>query len=307
MEQISGKISVIIPVFNAEQTLEDCLDSLSNQTYTNFDIILVNDGSTDNSLTVIKKLQEKESRIKCINTKNGGVSTARNIGLSAADGEFIAFLDADDRMHSTMLEKMHQAITEYVADVAVCRYATDEKESPPDGNIMLMDKDELLQEMMLPKRDIAAFVWNRLYRAKIIKENHIQFDKRIKVCEDTLFNFMVQECCKKIVVVDVPLYCYRINSEGAMFKPQFNKNKLTANVAYEYLLMHVAKGAVRDHIEIACMLYNEILLFQVYKYKYKLDKKDRKEIKRKLRLAPKKFLRSEVDFKYKLAYVLLVI
>ena len=125
MEKI--KISVIVPVFNAEKYLKMCLNSLVSQTLKNIEIICIDDGSTDNSLAILDKFKSKDDRIKIIKQKNYGVSMARNNGISEAQGEYIGFVDADDWVDKDFFEKLYNATQKYNADIATAGYLGEER------------------------------------------------------------------------------------------------------------------------------------------------------------------------------------
>ena len=120
---MSSKVSVVIPVYNTQKYLDQCLGSILFQTYRNLEIICVNDGSTDNSLAILQKYAKFDKRIKIIDQKNMGISPARNEGMKVATGEFIIFFDSDDFFDSTMMEEMVMKAEEYDADIAVCSYS----------------------------------------------------------------------------------------------------------------------------------------------------------------------------------------
>ena len=117
---MNPQISVIVPIYNVEKYLAKCIDSIINQTLTNIEIILVNDGSTDNSRKIIDKYDKKDSRIKVIHKKNGGQGSARNAGLDIAKGEYIGFVDSDDWIDSNMYENLYNAAISNNADIVVC-------------------------------------------------------------------------------------------------------------------------------------------------------------------------------------------
>ena len=112
------KFSIITPVFNTESYLEQCLESILNQTYKNFEIICINDASTDNSLSILKDYAKNDSRIRIINKENGGISAARNSGINAAMGDFLSFIDSDDWIDLDFFEKLYLAAKKYSADIA---------------------------------------------------------------------------------------------------------------------------------------------------------------------------------------------
>ena len=119
-ESMTDLVSVIVPIYKVEKYLGKCVDSIINQTYKNLEIILVDDGSPDNSGKICDEYAKKDNRIKVIHKENGGLSSARNAGLDVATGEFIAFVDSDDRIHLDFVEKLYRAIKEENADIASC-------------------------------------------------------------------------------------------------------------------------------------------------------------------------------------------
>ena len=115
-------ISVVVPIYNVEKYLKTCIETIIKQTYKNIEIILVNDGSTDNSLQICNEFKEKEKRIKVINKKNGGLSDARNIGLKKAKGKYICFIDSDDFINEKYIEELHSLIIKNNAQIAICSF-----------------------------------------------------------------------------------------------------------------------------------------------------------------------------------------
>ena len=114
------EISVVVPVYNVEKYLKQCLDSILVQTFSNIEIICVNDGSTDNSRKILEEYKKRDFRIKIVDKKNGGLSSARNAGMKVATGEFYSFIDSDDWIDKTMLEKLYENITALNTDISIC-------------------------------------------------------------------------------------------------------------------------------------------------------------------------------------------
>ena len=117
-----SKISIIVPVYNVESYLSNCIDSILNQTFKDFELILVNDGSTDKSLEICKHYKNMDDRIFIIDKKNGGLSSARNAGLDIIKGEYIGFVDSDDYIHPQMYELLYKQIIENEADISMCEF-----------------------------------------------------------------------------------------------------------------------------------------------------------------------------------------
>lgn len=302
------KVSVIIPIYNAKATILECLNALISQTYRQIEIILVDDGSTDGSKDEIESLIEKDKRISYYRKNNEGVSAARNMGLMKAKGKYIMFVDADDVVHCEMIKTMVTAYEKSNADLVVCKYTINKEDinnKNKNYSVTKMDRNSYLQETFIPTKQIAAFVWNRLYKADLISIQNLCFAEQIKVCEDTLFNYCYAMKCDKIVAIDTPLYFYNINDNSAMFSAKFNSNKLTANLAYDYMLSNEKNKRIISYIEISCMQFNEIVNLQIIMQNIPVGEDVKRDIKHRLRLNAKAFLKANISFKYKLAYPIL--
>lgn len=212
-------ISVIIPVYNAGKYFNHCIESIVNQTYKNLEIIIVDDGSTDETPKSCDEWAKKDKRIKVIHKKNGGASSARNVGIDNAVGEYIGFVDADDYIDSDMYEVMLSQIIEHNADAARCgiiREADDGKKedwTTGDCSIKEVNTKDLLSDVGEGLGILPVSPCNKLYKAECI--GSIRFDTRFKFAEDTLFNFQVSKNIKKMVYNDVCRYHYILNYNSA--------------------------------------------------------------------------------------------
>lgn len=295
---MSRKVSVIVPCYNASGTLERCIRSLLDQTCGDFEIITVNDGSSDGTSDVLRRLSEEDDRIIILDQENAGVSAARNNGMKVAHGEYISFVDADDYVEPVFLERLINSISD--ADIAVCHYITEAADERRSSDTVSVE--DLYREMFLPQDNIAAFVWNRLYRASIIKEFALKFDEKIYACEDTLFNFMYMKNVSKAGICREYLYHYVINPDSAMFGKGFNERKISANIAYGYMLDEAAGKPQKSLIESAAMWFNLILKRQIYKSRYVPEPEELAAINRMLRLNVWAFMEAPIPLKYKVAY-----
>lgn len=209
-------ISVIVPVYNVEQYLDKCVESIVNQTYKNLEIILVDDSSPDNSALICDKWAKRDKRIIVIHKENGGVSSARNAGLDIASGEFIGFVDSDDYIESDMYEKLIEAIEKYDSDVAVCGFIS--KNNKVEFQKSCVYSSSEAKRIMFNNRDFPAFEGyscNKLYRADLINNNDIRFNEKYLICEDTLFNFNVFNYSSKVSVINYCGYNYVYRSDSA--------------------------------------------------------------------------------------------
>ena len=219
-----NKISVIIPVYNVENYLSKCLDSVCNQTLKDIEIICVNDGSTDNSLNILNEYAKKDSRIKIISKENGGQATARNLGIKKVQGEYISFIDSDDFIEQDMLERLYIKAKDNNLDISMCKIATYDNQTKEI-------KDNVWYYMLGVFRDfekdifnhkdtkeftcnIAVTPYNKIYKTSLIKDNNILFPEGL-IFEDEKFFFDVYLRAKKISIVDEFLYYYRVNRKGS--------------------------------------------------------------------------------------------
>ena len=201
-------ISVIIPVYNVEQYLDRCINSIVNQTYTNLEIILVDDGSPDNCPTMCDKWAEKDNRIKVIHKENGGLSDARNAGLASATGKYIAFVDSDDWIDLNYVAFLYDALIKNNADISVCNYreTSDYDEQTNNDNIRIHSFDNF--ETMKKQSEanyFKAVVWNKLYKKCLLSNNPFKIGK---YHEDEFFTYKILAKATKVVHINAELYFY---------------------------------------------------------------------------------------------------
>lgn len=225
-------ISVIVPVYNVEKYLDYCVGSIINQTYKNLEIILVDDGSSDNCPVMCDIWAKKDVRIKVVHKKNGGLSEARNVGLSIATGNFIAFVDSDDWIDLRYIEYLYNAIRHTKAEIVACNMRKVYKE--PEN--MSTEEDMPEEEIATPEEAICdilnncrfrAVVWNKLYQHEIIKDEKFEIG-----CfhEDEFFSYRIIDKAQKLAYIDIPLYNYR-QREGSIMS-SFSLHHLDVLDAY---------------------------------------------------------------------------
>lgn len=202
-------ISVIVPVYNVEKYLSRCVESLINQTYTYLEIILVDDGSQDNSGILCDQYASQDERIKVIHKENGGLSSARNKGLNIASGKFISFVDSDDWIAIDMYEYMMRLMSENKADVVQCDLLQtngDQQIDNKDEKIRIYEDKEICQFYMDFSTKTGSYsVWKFLYKRKLLES--IKF-REGKINEDIDFNYKVLSRCKRLVVSNQIKYFY---------------------------------------------------------------------------------------------------
>ncbi len=221
-------ISVIIPAYNCSKTVERCVNSVLNQSYKSFELIIVNDASTDDTLEKLYALKERDCRIKVIDAPHGGVSRARNTGLSEAKGEFVQFVDADDELRYDALEIMHSLVNEYSADMAVCRFSHPYFYSFVEDGVFDLESEEDFLKFYQNTFNMVT-PWNRLIRRSVIVKN---FDESVAFSEDELFNFTNLKNIRRVVGTSELLYNYYVaqKDEGSScISDMLGENKFWEN------------------------------------------------------------------------------
>lgn len=213
------KISVIIPVYNAEKYLRNCLDSLLKQSFQDFEVIIVNDGSTDGSACICDEYKNKDKRIIVIHQNNEGVSNARNTAIREVNGEWLFFLDADDELFQDSLENLYNHTHNadmVIGECEVYNYMGIRIFSPPKRLLFTYNRSNALHLLYRPKFIYQGYLCNKLYKSSIVAENNIYFNKNISFGEDKLFivQFLCQ--CNNVVYTSQPVYKYLKREESAM-------------------------------------------------------------------------------------------
>lgn len=215
----SRKVSIIVPIYNVEPFIEKCVRSLMQQSYTNIEIILVNDGSTDKSGTIIDSLSKLDNRVFVYHKENGGVSSARNLGLKKAHGEYVQFVDGDDYVEKDYVEKFVNLIETTKADVAISNMWLIDDEYPQPGKTsetkIVCPNDALIQ-LYLNKLGVA--VWNKIYRMSFLSKNNICFVPDFWFAEGMTFNVACFVNCKAIAISNFCVYHQVSNMNSAVRK-----------------------------------------------------------------------------------------
>lgn len=203
-------LSVIVPVYNVEPYLKQCIESIIHQTYTYLEIILVDDGSTDNSGAICDTYANQDSRIKVIHQHNGGLSAARNRGIDEATGEYIAFVDSDDFLDLTMYSVLIDALEQHQLDIIGCnafRYKSENniKSYKNDGELVIYNHDEALKISLY---DGFTAAWNKLYKRSVIETIRFPIGRKF---EDSATSYLIINNAQHIGHIDRCLYYYRLN------------------------------------------------------------------------------------------------
>lgn len=239
-------ISVIVPIYKVEEFLKRCIESLLIQTFTNYELILVDDGSPDNCPQICDKYAEYNNKIRVIHKENGGLSDARNAGLDIAKGEFVAFVDSDDVVDSHYLEYLYRAVIENDCDIAVCGYEVFEEFVPAkevsysSGNTYSgIDMLWRIYSKNHTEYVESTVSWNKLYRKRLFDK--IRFPKG-KIHEDEATTYKIYCNARKVCVIPCTLYYYYQNQTGIM-KRKFNTSRLDyLEALYERYFFFSEKG-----------------------------------------------------------------
>ena len=229
-------ISIIVPIYNSEKTIDRCINSLINQTYKNIEIILIDDGSIDNSLELCQIYQKNDNRIKVISKKNEGVGKTRNVGLFECSGDYVMFVDADDYIDQIMTKLMIDSILRNNTNIALCNYYNvyegDRKTKNLNISINSLEVEEsryLIKRIIsLMKDRVSPACWRGLYKKSLLTENNIFFSD-LKMSEDFKFIIEVLMNVKLVSIVDKPLYYFVCNPLSATHK---YINTLEKNMQY---------------------------------------------------------------------------
>ena len=212
MNTINPKISVIVPVYNTAQYLPRCLDSILNQDFEAYEVICLNDGSSDNSIEILREYENKSSKIKVINQANSGVATTRNTALKHAKGEYLAFLDSDDFVRENYLSRLYDAAIDTRSDIVICNFYRYYEQINLAKPVLykfrrgVFDKHEILKGL-IPDNLIHSYLWNKLWKREIF-ENYSTFPNM--KFEDFAVMSQLMYKADKIAVINDALYYYRI-------------------------------------------------------------------------------------------------
>lgn len=254
-------VSVIVPVYNAAQSLMRCVRSICAQTYENLEIILVDDGSTDDSLTLCRQCAYQDGRVSVLAQANSGVSAARNNAIESASGKYIQFVDSDDWIDENMTRLMVEKAERQRADFVICHYCrVDSDKISVHGFLQTpdcLDRHTFAELLMQqPASFYYGVMWNKLYRRDIIAKHRIFCREQLNWCEDFLFNLTYILCANRFCAVQTPLYYYVKNDKS------LTASTLTPRSTYSIR---------RQLFEYYKLFYRELGLFeenkkQIYKY-----------------------------------------
>lgn len=302
-------ISIIVPVYNVEKYIRRCVDSLINQTYKNLEIILIDDGSPDNSGAICDEYAKLDNRVKVIHKENGGVSSARNAGLDSASGEYIGFMDSDDYITPDMYEVLYNNMVDNDADISMGIYALENNKGEFISHYRydvneVFDKAQTIAEM-LKQVKYTCSLCDKLFSSKLVGD--IRFDKDISHNEDLLFAYQLMKKSNKAVYISKPMYYYCNNEESAS-RVSFSDKNTTMLKAQTMVIEDIGENLPQIY-DVALTEYVKTAIFNLtaiaksgYKNKEYIEKL-RKIVKDNLKF----FIKSYVAKGYKIYAVLISI
>ena len=237
MIENNPKISIVIPIYNVEKYLSNCIESITNQSFQNYEMILVNDGSKDSSLEICYKYKKNNNKIKIVNKENGGLSSARNAGIKIAKGKYIVFIDPDDEIDKNYFNTLYTIAEENNCDFVVGNYVIvpggQKVTSGYNYNTVLNGKDFILSNKNIHTRNDLCFVWRNIYKLDIIKKNNIKFNEEVFIGEDVIFNIEFFLKSKKGYATDKIIYYYRVDNPNSLMRASY-KPKLESSLIKQY-------------------------------------------------------------------------
>lgn len=270
---MSDVISVIIPVYNAERSLNYCLNSLVSQNCLELEIILVDDGSQDQSGRICDEYAQKDARIKVIHKKNEGVSIARNTGVLSATGKYIIFIDSDDYIADDFFLKIHKVLNTEKEDAFIWWgykkvFGYGARKSP---DAFVLEEQEAVKKykrqdfLLLYQKWLLNSPCNKLYERKVIIENHIQMREELSLGEDLLFNLNYLDCVgeKNIVILNDPIYFYVIGDKESLSNREYPERMDILKMLYKHVLTCAKKWGAEAGIRQFYSIYFEFLLTEL--------------------------------------------
>ncbi len=269
------KLSIIVPVYNEEKWIGRCLDSIIRQTFQNFAVIIINDGSTDSSMSIIEHYCQEDKRIRCITTENQGNAQALNVGLKYADGDLITFADADDYIENSMYETMVSVLDKSNADIVECGC----RKINPVGRI-IVQLEQQRQEIVgrqscirhfMKQRGIGNYVWNKVYKRYLFENLWFQ---DIRFSMDYHMNALLHSKIEKKVIISDVFYNYMIHSGQATNNSCIGKERIDGMKAGNMLARHFSYN---KELKTYAGLYSCIYALDISEFVYKTNSVDIKD------------------------------
>lgn len=301
------KISIIVPVYQVEKYIGQCIESIINQTFKNFELILIDDGSKDKSGNICDEYAKRDKRIHVVHTENKGAASARNKGLDLATGEYIAFVDGDDYLAENMLDKLYKVITQENCDVVVCDFLNLHRNQKKDFILELSDRKvtgkEVLSHLKNQKNyGVWTIVWNKLYRKEILKD--LRFPEG-KYFEDEIFSDQLYLRCNKVQVISDVLYYHRVLETSTM-NTQKIRNYLDLIDAFQLRINLYLENRLPDDEVYKVLIYMLEPYTKCAKADFMGEDKERlKQAKRFIRKSSRILIKKRLSFIKKCSLILI--
>lgn len=263
-------ISLIIPVFNVEEYLEQCLESIIEQSFSDYEVILVDDGSTDKSMEIIREYKKRFNQVKVLSQRNKGVSEARNLALKYAKGEYVLYIDSDDFLKFNMLEIMVNKANKTNADIVMCNYnlyyGVNNKNNRVVSYNVLEDKIYSSSEVidMILNFNIQGQLWNKLFKKSLLLENNFEFESG-RYIQDIFPVFKVINNSNKIAFINDDLYCYRQRDTSTIHK---KNTKLAED--YYHAMTSIIQYIIKNNLQVNSNSFKvfraSVLSYFIYHY-----------------------------------------
>lgn len=277
-------ISVIVPVYRVEEYLERCVKSILSQTYKNLEVILVDDGSPDQCPAICDACAEKDARVKVIHQENKGLSGARNAGIDAASGEYLAFVDSDDYVNPHFIEELYQLLQDTGCAIGQCRFSYvkgDGLVEEGDSAFCIYRGESLMEQLYGPEEKATCFVvaWNKLYRAELFKETGIRYPEG-RIHEDEATTYRLFHEAKKLAFLDRALYGYYTENGGSITSV-FSAKRLQWLTAHEERIAFFKKNGYEKLLPAAYRKLCDACI--TFYFRCTEQVKDAEELKKELR------------------------
>ena len=277
-------ISVIVPVYRVEEYLERCVKSILSQTYKNLEVILVDDGSPDQCPAICDACAEKDARVKVIHQENKGLSGARNAGIDAASGEYLAFVDSDDYVSPHFIEELYQLLQDTGCAIGQCRFSYvkgDGLVEEGDSAFCIYRGESLMEQLYGPEEKATCFVvaWNKLYRAELFKETGIRYPEG-RIHEDEATTYRLFHEAKKLAFLDRALYGYYTENGGSITSV-FSAKRLQWLTAHEERIAFLKKNGYEKLLPAAYRKLCDACI--TFYFRCTEQVKDAEELKKELR------------------------
>lgn len=284
MNKILPLVSIVVPIYNSESFLQECLNSIKNQTYKNIEVLLIDDGSNDSSGSICDDFVLDNKNAKVYHNDNMGVSVSRNYGINHSRGKYIYFCDSDDILCERIIEKFVNNINKTNSDLVSCGYTKFKIASTiqfcTDSSYLIFNSN-LKTIQLFNNSKCTGYLWNKLFDTRIIKENNIEFDTDLEVLEDMLFCLRYIVYCRSICILDKAiLYAYRDCNESSITH-SIDKNGLSFPVIEGQERIYVFLKENCDDDSILKWVWNKLMLEILDCYKHILLKKDSEKIQKK--------------------------